>query len=305
MTSYDPFSDPNLTFNGKTLEERAKELDKEEKARKREERKAELLAKRTAREAEENGKEPTPEAEPKASITQPVIIPPITPTQGFKIDDLADRYRIHNVEHQGELYVVDWSKELLDNKQSHTQKEWIDLTINLDWKLAPAPFYNSTITSLFNNQNHSDPAQKALVETVRQMFKEDFKQYWMMTSTRAKYKAKGKDNVTHGWGYANPKKLSAKLVGPDEYLKPGCNSEETIKAVFGTDDMAMVEQAYEWIGKQGKKPYIWRINSTPKKDTERAVVLGLGVNWFNINIYDGIYYVRPARGWSATRAKTP
>ena len=39
MTSYDPFSDPNLTFNGKTLEQRAKELDKEEKAREREAKK--------------------------------------------------------------------------------------------------------------------------------------------------------------------------------------------------------------------------------------------------------------------------
>ncbi|MFH1669144.1 MAG: hypothetical protein ABIA62_04410, partial [Candidatus Woesearchaeota archaeon] len=70
------------------------------------------------------------------------------------------------------------------------------------------------------------------------------------------------------------------------------------QAILGTDDLALVEESYEWIGKEGKKPYLWRFNQTPDNDAERAVVLGVNDcnNWFNIDAYGNIYDSRPVRG---------
>ena len=313
MTNQDPFSNPNLTFNGKTLEERAKELDREEKARERDARKAELLAKRAAREAEANGEELTQEPEPQAPTTQlPTQTPPINPTPNFLIEELADRYRIHNVTYQREVYVFDWSKELLEGGANHEQKEWVRKTLDSDWqkengvwRLAPSTAYHSTIIALYNNQNHSDQTQKTLVEKVRQVFRVDFTK-WPVTSSRVKYAKKKtignpKDTVTHNLGYNDAHTTEAVLIGDDKYVDNAC--QEETKALFDSDSIPEIINAYEWIS--GQKPYLYRINSRDNQEKERAVVLGLDVYSFDINIFNNINLNGPARGWSATRANFP
>ncbi|MFH1669130.1 MAG: hypothetical protein ABIA62_04340, partial [Candidatus Woesearchaeota archaeon] len=76
------------------------------------------------------------------------------------------------------------------------------------------------------------------------------------------------------------------------------------QAILGTDDLALVEESYEWIGKEGKKPYLWRFNQTPDNDAERAVVLGVDDYYysFGISAFD-IYNDRPVRGVVTQRKK--
>ncbi|NQU79598.1 hypothetical protein HQ545_07550 [Candidatus Woesearchaeota archaeon] len=231
--------------------------------------------------------------EPGKSGAKPI------PIKSFRIESLDDRYRIHNVEHQGELYVVDWSKELLDEGNMHTQKDWRYIARRSQFTLASAPFYTSTIFALYNDKEHPDLKQRGLVEEVGQMFEDDFSKHWMMTSTGALYKSQGEGMVTHGWGPAKSENICEHLVGRRKYIEPQCGARKVIGVVLGTTNLVKVKHAYEWIS--GRKPYFYRLNNLPEGDIERAVVLGfdlhgrLGINCIG---YDGF-----ARGCSVTRAE--
>ncbi|MFH1669143.1 MAG: hypothetical protein ABIA62_04405 [Candidatus Woesearchaeota archaeon] len=224
----------------------------------------------------------------------------------FRIEELDDRYRFHNLEYHGGVYTVDWSKDLLDNGVSHKQEDWIGIVADGEFKLPSASLYHATIKALYENQDHPVDEQQDLVQTVREVFQKDFKGRWMMTSTRVKYASKNKgwfkkqqpDIVTHDWKTKNARTVNGSYVGPDGYVNETSDFEDVINAILGTDDLTLVEEAYEWIGKEGKKPYLWRVNQTPKKDVERAVVLGVYVNSNRFGIYanDVIYYYGPVRG---------
>ena len=62
-------------------------------------------------------------------------VPSVQQTVGFRIDDLADRYRINDILYDGGLCVVDMRKKLLDDGKSHDQEDWISMTQSGDWRL--------------------------------------------------------------------------------------------------------------------------------------------------------------------------
>ncbi len=228
----------------------------------------------------------------------------------FHIQELGDRYRFHNLEYHDGIYTVDWSKELLDGRESHSQEDWMKLTQSADWQkengvwqIPSAPLYHATIAALFENQDHAVAEQQDLVQTVREVFQNDFAKYYMMTSTRAKYAANGKDVITHDWNTPTARMVKGSFVGPDGYVKPSCGFDTMLEAILESKDFTLIEEAYEWIGKQGNKPYLYRINNQPDNDIERAVVLGVDVNngRFDVDDFNGN---GPVRG-VVTRKKIP
>ncbi|NQU78537.1 hypothetical protein HQ545_02085 [Candidatus Woesearchaeota archaeon] len=224
----------------------------------------------------------------------------------FNIEELDDRYRFHNLEYRDGIYTVDWSKELLDGGNSHTQEEWTGIVKDNEFGIPSAPLYHATIKLLYENQDHPVAEQQDLVQVVREVFQKDFTDYYMMTSTRIKYSGKKKkqqpDVVTHDWNTPQARITEGSFVGPNGYVKPGCGFDDVIQAVLESNDTQLIEEAYEWIGKETKKPYLYRINNTPDNDVERAVVLGVVVNnRFNIN--DIIDVSRPVRGVVTQRKK--
>jgi hypothetical protein len=247
-----PFADPELTYKGKTVRQRAEEIEAEER---RQDLEARLEAK--------GKKKPT--RQPPAPARQ--LPPPVG--SGFSIESWADTYRISGVVIDGNEYVVDLGKNLLDGGKSHTQDEWVALTK----RLPSAKQYNAIILSLYANKDHANSQQRALVEEAKEMLKQDFVKHYMMTSTRVAYQSAGKDKVIHDLRYAGQHTIDEDVVGPHAWINATSRIENPIKAILGTDNLAEIEQAYEWLS--GKKPYLWRLNSKPTQEDMRAVVLGL------------------------------
>ncbi len=231
----------------------------------------------------------------------------------FAIEDRADRYIIHGLSkpyRQGETFTLELSKQLLDGGKPHTQDQWRDTpalrTIGgMVWELPTGPEYNSLILDLYAHKDVSTVQQR--VEAVRTLLKKDFDSHWMMTSTRISYRAgqqasgmlgrRGKtptpvlDAITHHYKRSNEPKLDAAIVGQNGWIAAGM--EEQLYAVMGSRDINTFGSATEWL--TTKKPYLWRVGSTPAQDDPRALVLGVvGSSRFGVGADSG--GSRPARG---------
>lgn len=213
---------------------------------------------------------------------------------GFSIEDLPDRYRLHNVPYLGKLVVIDRSKALLDNGAAHTQKEWAVLTRDTEWKIGSGPEEFASSFALHANREHPDAKQRPLVTEVKNMLANDFRKYGMMTSTRIHYAVQGQDIVIHDFGYDNERRINQNIVGSDGCVKEGCGFDSAIGALLGTEDCGNVNAVYSWVS--GKQPYLWRFNQRPGQNSERALVLGRSNERFSISAYGNFGSYRPARG---------
>ncbi len=214
----------------------------------------------------------------------------------FSIEELADRYVLRNVQCNYGLYSFGVMKALLDGGNSHTQDEWIELTKDSEVKLGSVPYWFAIMFALHDNNEgiYSD-----LVEKVKGLFVDDFdpKKLWMATSTRAIYNSIGQDKVIHNKGYKNEFPVEEDISGNNGYVEPGM--ENAVKPLCGTDDLVKIQEVFNWI--TGKKTYLWRLNKPATGNKERAVVFGVDNVYFDINAYDDIGSVRPARGVVAVR----
>ncbi len=229
-------------------------------------------------------------------VSQPVAAPVSTPvpSSGFSIESLEDRYRVNGVSYQGNPSTVDISKALLDNGASHVQVDWIEQTRQGEWKLPSGPLYFAVLAALYDNKN------AGIVEEVREMLARDFKSYFMMTSTRVRYAREGMDTVVHDFGYVTERAEEMNIVGSDGYVSGTSGFGVEMRALVGIDDCQKIEQVGRWI--TGKKPYLYRLNSKPKKDIERALVLD-GDDVDRFYVYADDFNVGWARGMVAHVAK--
>ncbi|MBI5881344.1 hypothetical protein HZB90_04395 [archaeon] len=261
-----PFADPELTYKGKTARQRGDELIAEEQRRDLEARIEEKKGARKPATAPETEPAPAPGNPPPPPPTS--TIPPLIITPGSLIvQELPDRYRLLNVDYNGEKWNFDWLKKLLDNNANKTQDGWSAFTQNGDVKLPNSMMLYANVAALYANRNHPDPAQKTLVEkVVAEIFKPDSTKNYPHTSTRLAYQQKAVDTVIHNLHYHDQFIIDEDIVGPNA-----------------------------------------RLNSKPAQEDVRAVVLGLdGNDWFDIYADDVIGDYRPARGVVASRAqKTP
>ena len=267
-------------------EEKRRRTEEEERQRRIEELKA-RGEKRTA----------SPLPPPPASPSPP----PLASSTDFHIENLPDRYRMHQVQYNNGVYVVDWSKELLDQGVSNVQQEWIEATQSTKWKIPNLQLYHATLRALYQHREHPVKEQKEVVEELRQVFKADFTpaKPYMMTSTRIKYTTDDKDIVTHDVGYVTARKLTVSLVGPNGLINASSGLEKQMDALLGSRDVAEIETVYEWMN--DKKPYLYRFTQKPARDEERAAVLGCDVDGFGINNF--IIDVGPFRGVVALAQK--
>ncbi|MDP3734256.1 MAG: hypothetical protein Q8R37_03425 [Nanoarchaeota archaeon] len=218
--------------------------------------------------------------------------------QFFRIESLDNRFRLQNVFYNGWFYTVDQSTKLLDDGDSHTQDRWLEW-LNSDenvnkWQLPSGPLYHASVAALHYNQDIHDKKQRNLVQQCRAMHVEDFKKYWMMTSTRIQYNPQGLDTIIDDYGSSQPREIKMNFVGPDKYVRKDSGLEQEIDALLGTSDLEEVEQVYN--GLTDKNPYLWRLNDKPNEETHRAFVLGGGIG--GNFIVSAVGSGRPSRGWS-------
>lgn len=230
------------------------------------------------------------------AVPQPVVVPVSSPvpSSGFSIESIMDRYRVHGISYNGKISTVDISKALLDNGASHVQSDWVEITKQEEWKLPSGPLYFAVLAALYDNKNADN------VGEVKEMLAKDFKNYFMMTSTRVRYSNNDLDTVVHDFRYATERAEEMNIVGSDGYVSGTSGFGVEMRALVGIDDCQKIEQVGRWI--TGKKPYLYRLNSKPKEDVERALVLGV-YNGVRFIIYADDYYYGRARGMVAHVAK--
>ena len=276
-------------------EKAQRQIADEAKAREEEERRQKIEVLKAGR---AGGKKTT--IIPPAAPAVPSIV---IPTGNFQIESLADRYRLHNVQYNNGVYVVDWSKELLENGATKKQQEWIAATQSTEWKIPDMQLYHATFATLYRHKDHAAKEQQKLVKELQQVFKTDFApdKSYMTTSTRIQYAASRLDKVTHNFGYPFAQEHSLVLVGRDACVAPSSGLEAQMEVLLGSRDLAEIKTVYKWIS--GKNPYLWRLEQAPAQDEEQAVVLGCYSYRFNIYCDGGSDISWPSRGVVASARK--
>ena len=201
---------------------------------------------------------------------------------GFFISEDADYYHLHNVSLDGKLHDFSWAKKLLNDGKPATQDEHVKFTKDKKEKLASLPVYNASIAVVVKHRESSTGNQKRLADEVCQMFNADFKEYYMLTSTRA-----SKKRVIHDYGYDNAETINENITYGK--IDSNCGLERTAQVLFKTGNCAEIKQTYDAL--MGRKAHIFT------SSIESPVVLGRNVvNRFGIDCDDSIYSNRPARG---------
>jgi hypothetical protein len=183
----------------------------------------------------------TPEkrAEPKKIVSP----------EGVFIEKLHPGYRMHNINYARGLWNIDWGVSLFaQGTEQYTQDEWIALTKQHkgDAVLPDLPLYHACITALYNNKDHPDPEQKALVEKVKNMFNEHLKSNVVMTSTRVFSDPEGKDVIAHCHGYDFARGKLANIKDKTGSVSPKSGLEGAAKVLFESKDIAEVCDVYNW-----------------------------------------------------------
>jgi hypothetical protein len=214
-------------------------------------------------------------------------------------------FRLHGIKYNGDLWIVDWKKGILEQKKfdkdprfhGRTQKEWLEKTNNPDWiqvydnwQLPDGPLYEAIVEALYDNQNHPDPTQNRLIRDMRHMFFTDMDPSFM-TSTRSEEIKPGRFKVTHRWGYDNAWSVEVDVKPRDRhgYIDSSRYFQELTSALLDTTDPDKVSRVYEWVS--GRKPcFNWAEKTMP---TGSLTMGGTGNGRFDI---DFIQYGRPAHG---------
>ena len=126
-----------------------------------------------------------------------------------------------------------------------------------------APFYHSISVSAYRNKDN--PNYKDAVEKFRVFLQESISK-WLLTLSRVRYKADGKDLVIHNYGLQDKLEVQQDIVGPDGFITQ-TNPQKELNAVLGSNDINEIDKVYNWI--TGKNFYLYRVNKA--QDTERVV----------------------------------
>lgn len=165
--------------------------------------------------------------------------------------------------------------DVLDNGRYHSQSDWVERLDVLNQgrgdrlSLLTGEEYMGVMRTLFEHRNVSELS--AAVESLRQVLKHDFDQYWMMTGSRLFIPAEGEDFVVHGLDRENPRKVFGNLTGEDGYL---CDHDDEFTRVVLGATVDEVKEIYGgWINE--REPYAWRLPRKPREGVaEKPLLLG-------------------------------
>ena len=230
-----------------------------------------LIVSRTGEQAYKDYLARTRDESKKTSKTkkQKQAITSTTLTTEFSLEDLTDFWRVNGVNYRNGIYQVGLLKELLDNKVTKTQDEWVEYSKEAiakdEFYVGDFPLYHALFSTLFRNKDHAQ--FKDNIEQARQFLQKMFNDYWLMTLSRIKYKPSGQDLVTHNYGLQDKLEVQENILGTNGYINQ-INPQNELNAILGSNDVNEINQVYKWI--TGKDAYLWRVNSKPEKIDERV-----------------------------------
>jgi hypothetical protein len=113
---------------------------------------------------------------------------------GFSIDELEEKYRLHNVRYHDGLYRVDIDKKWMNNGELHTQDEWAEISSTMPKSMPNTKLMYACLKEILYSRD--DPLNNRIMENIfwPDLYKNAF------TSTRIKYTPQGRDIVFHDFG---------------------------------------------------------------------------------------------------------
>ena len=208
----------------------------------------------------------------------------------FNVRETDARFSI-TIPYAGGIYFAEWSKELFDGEYYRTQESWLRVAEQGNWKIASAPLYYATFAVLHAHRDHPDERKRALVEKMRQMFRQDLEKR-VITDTKVMYAKKGKDNVVHDRGSPLERTVIVKIAVD--------SIEDEINALLETKNLEEIKEVYRWIS--GKETFAVR-----RSPPDETLVAAVSLNEFNVYIapieYKGI--ARPAQLYNVITANLP
>jgi hypothetical protein len=255
------------------------------------------------------GREERLQALLEGKTTAPGVQEPTT-TSPFRIEKTPAGYQVRNIHVNNGIVDILWGNLLPGNGKNspglHTQDDWIAnpayRTINkVVYDLPSGPEYANTLLTLYQHRDIPDTTQKKLIHELKDIFRDDFKKYWMMTSTRTAYKPTGDDHIEHARGRSNAYAIDAAVAGANGPFTDSMTTEA--KSWLEITNIPEFQEAIKWV--TDKDTYLWRIKKPKKNPEERALVLGVIVDRFDVN---ADYYIGgkgPARGVAVGAKKTP
>jgi hypothetical protein len=183
----------------------------------------------------------------------------------FFIEVLPDRYRLHNVHHQKDIWVVDWTCDYLDNEASKTQDHWIEWLQGKEWKLPDAYLYHAVARSVYAALDHDDPNQR----TIAREFADLVFKGCTMTCTRIEYNPDpdGDDKIIHNHGYKGENTVELNIKGVSTYVESAQVDEEIFEALLDDDNKSSIIKMYNILS--AERPFMWRFNWQELRSIQR------------------------------------
>ena len=210
----------------------------------------------------------------------------------FSVQERVDRYVVGPFSYQNGLYRISLSKELLDLHRWHTQDEWVDFLKNSEWQLPSGPLLMGLMTKLYEER---EGKYTNIIKKIQKKLRQDFKDKWMVTSTRINHHTDRLDEVIHDYR-RDEQIIEGDVFGPHDWVTPASGFEGPMERLFGTRNLALLEDVSQWCS--GKKPYLWRYRF--KVNDAGALVLGGYNDSFDVYAI-AIDIDGPARGVSVQK----
>ena len=202
------------------------------------------------------------------AIPQSPQAPPKEGSPEFSLTDQADSWLINGISYRNGIYQVELSKALSQagTQDQHAERRKESLTSN-DFYTPDYPLFHGIINILYQNRESSFKDQ---IEATKTSLASLINEKWLMTLTRLAYAPNGSASITHN--YHQPDSYPSTVnnfEGPDGDITTQPNTQELLNSLLSIPQSPQeISQIYTWF--RGKPSYLWRVNSKPKKLSERV-----------------------------------
>ena len=190
-----------------------------------------------------------------------------SPSQVSSIQSTDNYWTITNVNYRNPTDAYQLSKQLLPSKTQDQHAQHAKQAI------ASNNFYTPDFPLLYNiiettHNLRDDSTHKDTAEEIRQQLQKWVRAKWLTTLTRIQYTPTGKDKIIHNHGLDDQYEIEQNFIGKNGQI-PANSPEQLYKDLLGTkSSVQKISEVIQWLNQT--PTYIWRLNSKPKKLTERV-----------------------------------
>ena len=198
--------------------------------------------------------------------------PPKEGSSDFSLTDQVDSWLINGISYKNGIYQVELSKALSQagTQDQHAERRIQALTSN-DFYTPDYPLFHGIVNTLYQNR---ESVFKDQIETTKTSLATLINGKWLMALTRIAYNPNRSALITHNYQQADAyQSVVNNFEGPDGDITIQANTQELLNSLLSTSQSPQeISQVYNWF--RGKPSFLWRVNSKPKKLSERIAGFG-------------------------------